>query len=181
MRHTFESHSSAPNFSFTCGLSGCMQTLKTYSGISSHLRRKHPTGNFDDLEVECPAAAFEQDTGVYVDEPNFDSEPQVDPDKRLESDKLLSSQRSAALLLINLKERHRLTQSAVNFTVGQVGQMLAHVLDDVKASLKDKLGEVDIDECFDVDPFCGLETEALQSKFYREHFNLVVSDWVIAR
>ena len=32
-----------------------------------------------------------------------------------------------------------------------------------------------INDCFDVDPFQGLETEHLQIKFYRDHFNLRVS------
>ena len=32
-----------------------------------------------------------------------------------------------------------------------------------------------IDECFDVNPFQGLDTEYLQVNFYQKHFNLVVS------
>ena len=61
--------------------------------------------------------------------------------------------------------------------------MLCHVLDDVKETLKDQLtdadgniSEIDIDQYFDTDPFLDLDTEYKQSKFYREHFNLIVSN-----
>ena len=94
------------------------------------------------------------------------------------ADEHLLAQKSTALLLLTLKERHRLTQVAVNFSVGQMKQMVLHVLDDVKTSVKKKMdadSTADIDECFDVNPFQGLETEYLQTKFYQKHFNLVVS------
>jgi hypothetical protein len=87
--------------------------------------------------------------------------------------------KSTALLLLTLKERHKLTQTAINFSVGQIKQMVQHVLEDVKISVKDRLADIDmanldIDGCFDVDPFQSLDTEYSQVKFYREHFNLVV-------
>ena len=40
-----------------------------------------------------------------------------------------------------------------------------------------------LDECFDgdfINPFCGLETEYLQRKYYKEHFGLLVSFWYTA-
>ena len=43
MKHLFESHSSAPIFKYTCGLSGCVQTFKTYSAYASHWSRSIPT------------------------------------------------------------------------------------------------------------------------------------------
>lgn len=181
MRHTFESHSSVPNFLFTCGISGCTQTLRTYSRITTHIRRRHPCCNFRDLEVVTTADTSTQegsgdelrdeDLGPESEFVSSDSGAQLLDDE----DHSLTAQRSAALLLLNLKERHRLTQSAINFSVGQVKQMVAHILEDVKISVKNKVGDVDIEDCFNADPFWGLETEALQSKFYREHFDLVVS------
>ena len=52
--------------------------------------------------------------------------------------------------------------------------MVYHVLQDVKQSVQQGV-DVAINDCFDVDPFQGLETEHLQIKFYRDHFNLRVS------
>ena len=81
------------------------------------------------------------------------------------SNRHLLAQKSTALLLLTLKERHRLTQTAVNFSVGQMKQTMMHVLDDVKESVKRKLGSdvEDIDKCFDVDIFQGLNTEYFQT------------------
>lgn len=53
--------------------------------------------------------------------------------------------------------------------------MVVNVLDDVKLAVKSHVGDAEIDDCFDVDPLQGLDTEYLQSKFYRENFNLIVS------
>ena len=92
--------------------------------------------------------------------------------------------RHAALLLLALKEKHRLTQTSVNFAVQQVKRMVEYTLEDVKVSIDKKLQvycnemnirQPDISSCFtDVNPFSGLESEYLQTKFYREKFDLVV-------
>lgn len=180
MRHTFDCHSSTPSFRYPCGFSGCIQTFSTFSAISSHLRRRHPS-ELTQLEGDSGGGDNGQDQTLLqwntgdLDDPNEDHEEELTT-----TDSHLLAQKSTALLLLTLKERHRLTQAAVNFSVGQIKQMVLHVLDDVKASVKSKLdvdGRSDIDECFYVDPFQGLDTEHLQTKFYRENFNLVVSSY----
>ena len=45
--------------------------------------------------------------------------------------------------------------------------MVYHVLQDVKQSVQQRV-DVAINDCFDVDPFQGLETEHLQIKFYHD-------------
>lgn len=50
----------------------------------------------------------------------------------------------------------------------------ANTIDDIKASIK-TIEEIDIDTCFSVDSFEALTTEHFQAKFYRDHFNLAVS------
>ena len=59
--------------------------------------------------------------------------------------------------------------------------MLKYVFDDVKVSVSRKLNidEVDIEDCFDTDLFEGLETEYLKTKFYHDHFNLVVGSYLM--
>ena len=64
------------------------------------------------------------------------------------------AQRSSALLLLTLKERYRLTQAGVNFSVDQVKQVVENVLDEVKSSVQERVGDDHyVDDCFDVDPF----------------------------
>ncbi len=159
---------------YRCGISGCTQTLKTFSAILSHIGRKHRNCDFTDLEPVDTAPQQEP----LVSEPDTD-ELGTSSSALAQCNAVSSAQRSTALLILNMKERHRLTQSAVSFTIGQIKQILAHTLDDVKASIKHRICEVDIDDCFNVNPFEGLNTEYFQTKFYQDHFNLIVSPYSI--
>ena len=88
----------------------------------------------------------------------------------------------AAHFLLTFKERYGLTQSAVDFAVGSVNQMIEGVSEEHQKSVEKYLQENDIalpttlDECFpSMDLFSDLQTEYQQTKFYREQFGLVVS------
>ena len=61
MKHVFQCHSGAPNFSYQCGSSGCIQTFRTYSAMTSHLQRKHP--NYDG---ESSLESVSQDPGEML-------------------------------------------------------------------------------------------------------------------
>lgn len=208
MRHTFQCHSSTPNFTYTCGISGCTQTLKTFSAILSHLGRKHSDCDFTQLEpveLTCTTSSLgvvdvanvevsESELGSCSNHDADDAEipsnieelgscfdDDDDNDAEMPSNHF-QAQRSTALMLLTLKERHRLTQSAITFSVGQIKQVMLHIFEDIKLSIRHRLGdhEVNIDDCFDIDPFDGLETEYLQTKFYRKYFNLVVSSYFLS-
>lgn len=94
--------------------------------------------------------------------------------------------RSAALFLLSVKERFQLTQSALDFIIQQVKQMISFAVDDAEEKVKVYLTEQgvtelpDISKCFEGmnNPFIYLETEYMQNKFYQENFNLVVSFYV---
>ena len=51
----------------------------------------------------------------------------------------LSVNKHAGLLLLALKEKHRLTQTSVDFAVQQVKSMMEYALEDVKAMVETKL------------------------------------------
>lgn len=144
--------------------------------MASHLLRKHP--DFDFTELQSVQVDTDADIGALTRQLPLMSDVTPGDDNEevpISADKgHLLTAKSSALLLLSLKEQHRLTQSAVNFSIGQIKETIAHVLDDVKASVKQRVGEIYIDDCFDVDPFEGLGTEYLQTKFYREHFHLLV-------
>ena len=98
------------------------------------------------------------------------------------ADEGVDIQKTAAIFLLTLKEKYRLTQSAVDFAVGYVRQMISLMCEQSKQSVTDALcmtdqsGDIpDLTGCFEhADIFSGLETEYLQTKFYKSHFNLVV-------
>ena len=52
MRHSFEAHSSSPNFIFTCRVNGCPQMFSKLSGMMSHLSRKHKGVDLKSSHVE---------------------------------------------------------------------------------------------------------------------------------
>ena len=107
-------------------------------------------------------------------------------DLSLVQDHLSSSdrlQRSAALLLLTAKERYQLTQSALSFIVCQVQQMFSLAVDDIDEIVKknptaqgmwDSIPDLETHLEALRDPFRGLETEYMQTRFYRESFHLVV-------
>lgn len=65
-----------------------------------------------------------------VDELDCEDELELPPSQIARCD-VSSAQRSTALLILNLKEWHRLTQSAVTFAIGQIKQVLIHTFDDI--------------------------------------------------
>lgn len=97
-----------------------------------------------------------------------------------------STSKMAALFLLTLKEEHRLTQTAVDFALGQVRQMTNYLVQDLHSNILSKLqlnadiNVPDLSSCFaNINPFKGLETEYKQSKFYQQHFNLIVNFLVL--
>lgn len=180
LRHTFECHSSLPNFLFKCPLAGCVQTFRKLTTFNSHLSRKHAgqcvfnadlsynhnlQGDGDDNET-MDSQEVEQDfTTAAIASDGLPAEGQ------------LMAKKSAALFLLTMKERHCLTQVALNFAVDQVRGMVSYIIHDLKSKLTEKLEGVDVDVTgyFDcTDPFVDLGTEYLQHKFYQQHFGLIV-------
>ena len=95
-------------------------------------------------------------------------------------------QRPTALFLLGLKEKHKLTQAAVQSVVDGVTSLLQQRLDILHMQVHSKLTEAgvpsmpELDALFSEDgvnghPFLGLETQHQQQKYYRDHFNFIVS------
>ena len=154
MRHTFECHSSEPNFKFPCQY--CQQTFTNLSSIDSHLSRKHKIGS-GDSSVTVPESTSED-----VDDPFTSQLNDLTPDlhsqlqdisaplsEAIESvavDNHYLTQKSAALFLLTLKERYKLTQTAINFAVTQVQNMVSFAFEDIKEHLREVFVEHNLGE-----------------------------------
>ena len=109
------------------------------------------------------------DSGLLSEDPCPDSMNCID-----------SIEKEAGLFLLLIKKRHRLTQSAVSFAVSSVKKLIGDACDDFRMSVIKNLTEQGVDTNrmnlhFEApNPFHGFETEYLQTKFFKEHFGLVV-------
>ena len=99
-------------------------------------------------------------------------------------------QKSTALFLLGLKEKHKLTQAAVQSVVEGVTSLLQQQLDILHTQVCSRLTEAGVtmlpglDALFSEDganarPFLGLETQHQQLKYYKTHFNFIVSTCTI--
>ena len=146
-----------------CIVVGCCQTFWCYSSYNSHLLRKHKGKYFEDearktllcsgfytpeertvntslspskgpsettaadvLPVDYMETAEVNDEGEIVD-------PSLMQDCLCTSDRL---HRSAALLLLDAKECHQLTQSALCFIIHQIQQMFSFAVEDIDEMVK---------------------------------------------
>ena len=178
-------HSSDPNFSVCCGIDGCQGTYTKFSSFNTHLYRNH-------RDIICKSSlsnstdgneAFEFDSSNDADfssvfTPEATSEP---PLELSHSDQLKISSK----FLIKLKDSRGISQAAINDVVEGVQTIFSHTVQQLKASVEEKLGfsginagEVEgLQELFTEfkDPFDGIQTPYLQQKFIATNFDYVVS------
>ena len=190
MRHVFESHSSVPHFSFVCGINGCIRTFCKYSTIKSHVARKHCDVDLDTVEVgRNTSLSLESSVADNIEDSTRESiESQVNS-MEVCANCIASSnqmQKTAALYLLTLKERYKITQTTVDFVVSQTKHIVDNVVTDLRSAAEKEikklscLNDEDASGILSVftdvrDPFLGLETHYLQCKFYEEHFGFLVS------
>ena len=204
MRHSFESHSSLSAFSFVCGINSCVKSFSNFSAMKSHIRRNHSEVNLDSVEINGSAVDREREhddaleTEGSLDETRENSpvlemlDPRNCDERDQQEDTMqepgLSSQmqKSMALFILTLKEKYKVTQAAIDFTVTQMKDNIDFVVNDLHQAVDEGMREVpDLSEdnvaritsIFSnfSSPFTNLETHYFQSKFYEENFGLIVS------
>ena len=165
----------------------------TYSSFQSHAKRKHHNWKDEILSLHSTTSQESEGPGnvariqpqceyerTECDESDTGGEPFLPHIQEPTGPSPVS--RSAAQFLLTIKEKYCLTQAAVDYAVGSVNQMVSHVCEELHVSVVRTLQNNNIpipEELNDtftlIDPFQGLATEYQQSKYYQEHFGLVVS------
>ena len=204
VKHLFEVHSYEPSFMYACQIDNCPRAFmlgSTYSSFISHASRKHPNwrktlDNAPPIKRLLPLIPMEtvatEPSESSGEEIPSNTEPLEDlermdysadmPGEQYDDTDLSDGQKAAARFLLTLKERYRLSQVAVDFAVGAVKQIVSIIYENVKKSVTQSLEEKGLDIptheleglFTPIDIFEGLETEYQQTKFYRDHFGLVV-------
>ena len=94
----------------------------------------------------------------------------------------------AALFILNLKEKQKLTQVSLQKVIEGVTTLFQGHIQGLHDQITKFLVEAGVSDCIsgldDIfsqeriqQPFLGLETKHTQLKFYRNHFNFIVSSW----
>ena len=183
LKHLFEAHSGIQGFSLECPVSGCSHTFSQGASFSSflcHANRKHQNRR-DKIESsraqEIPASSGENAgshpsgyMGTIDVTANHSNSSVLEPQSQCVP--VHDPRVTAGKFLLTLKERHRLSQVAISFTINSVQEIVSQACHNIRTSAATAGVSISSEA---LDPFCGLDTDYLQSKFYEEHFGLVVS------
>ena len=191
--HLRSVHHNDDNFSVVCGIRDCTATYTKCASIVSHVYRKHREA----LSVSGDARSFTTTSLVpdaqlssYYDPSDLQIDQSVSRSVDMEhtisqilgTDTLLQKEK-AALYILNLKEVHGLSETAVQHVIGETKLVLSHSILRIKAGVSEHLSRhgIEVPDSLQQmflsvkDPFEGLHTIYLQEKFYRENLNCSVS------
>lgn len=185
VKHTVREHKSDPNFRVHCSV--CGASFDKWPSFQKHVQRKHR------------ALAPDVDVHDHIDKNNKPgvTENILNPDPAHPGTSNFASfeeemQWNAAKYILVLKEKHLLTQRALNATLESTKDLVNHVVDAVKRKLLNKLerNEVNINEILAEEDDClgegengifdtcflfdQLDSEYLQARFFKERFHLTV-------
>lgn len=192
LKHIKLFHSHQPGFSITCGLHGCLRTFKNFRSFQNHVYDYHggdcTLTNHEGDDKEASDDPDDADDESCLDGGGFDDHDVGDNgENSTKSSSGQNLQRSAALFLMHLKEKHLITQTALQGVIeGVSGLMQGHLdslhsevcqqlsLAGVSDSIISSLGMIFSNDGAHGRPFAGLETHYQQLKFYRDQFNFIV-------
>ena len=92
---------------------------------------------------------------------------------------------AAENFILTVKEKYKCSQASLNYIMQTVNEITKLSANDIKQSVMKELQESGsvvpcLDQCFLPDnPFDELTTEYQQTKFFKEKFGLVVSEYII--
>lgn len=185
MKHIKLFHSHQPGFSITCGLHGCLRTFRNFRTFQNHVSDYHAgCDNYDvGCDGECEPDSIPEDD--LTDDHDYSD---GDGDHYYPVNQSVTLQESTALFLMGLKEKHKLTQVALQGVIEGVTSLMQCHFDSLHTQVCQQLRSANTPETvignlsslFSENgtvgqPFAGLETQHQQLKFYRDHFNLIVS------
>ena len=94
--HIGRVHSHSPNFSFTCGLDGCLTTFKSYASLKKHIQRRHKN------KVDPIGPAEESTSSILTDDNEQEDADDCDVDDENQDMFKLNSARYVATCGISI-------------------------------------------------------------------------------
>ncbi|XP_041472583.1 uncharacterized protein LOC121421848 [Lytechinus variegatus] len=120
VNHIRSIHSHEPDFFLVCGIQGCQRSYKVFSSYITHLNRHHKEEFASSVDVH----------EVSTEAHDKNSEPlpetgQVPTDLHCDSidDEPVDVERSVALLILSLREKHKLPLSTANAILREISEL----------------------------------------------------------
>lgn len=188
LKHIKLFHSHQPSFSITCGLGGCLRTFRNFQVFRNHVSTFH-AGEASFVQDDGRGEGGDEDN-IIVDGVGGGDDGETGSDSAghcFNSTSPEMLQRSSALFVLGLKEKHKLTQATIQGVIqGVTGIMQCH-LSAIRDQIRDQLSSSGVspetiallnpllsEDGTHSQPFHGLETPHQQLSFYRTHFNFIV-------
>ena len=186
LKHVKLFHAHQAGFKITCGINGCQRSFTNFRTFQDHVSALHRY----QLDPSNTTPASDTCLGNDgVEDGSSDSDDNVGGVDGSEAREVCSQdllQKPTALFLLGLKEKHKLTQAAIQGVVEGVTSLFQQRLDILHTQVCSKLTEAGVtsfsglDALFSEDrantrPFLGLETQHQKLKYYKTHFKFIVS------
>ena len=167
-----------------CGISGCPKEYRNVGSFKKHLQRHHPTM----LPSLAQDNSSQEEAVTEYDQEGPSNLTPLKDDDRQHQPGTNKYKRSAALFLLKAREVKRLPQDTLDTIVEDGKDLFSMVLHDHSGMTRNLLerGGVDISAIPGLathlenpqNPFQGLETEYLQTKYFRNNLGLLVSSYI---
>ena len=195
-------HGSDPDFSMQCGIDGCSNIFRTFSGFNTHVYRYHrdkvckepvdtpqevdivvlrPPVNDDDYSAGAGSRLLH--LAEFNDDESSAHVLEADVAQLLGEDSE-EQKKATALFLLEMREKFAVSQVAINGIVTGCEKLFTHLTERIEAGVMHHLSKsgVDTENIPDVkafftglqSPFVGLTSDFLQHKYYRDQFGLIV-------
>ena len=185
LRHVCQIHEHDPNFLIYC--STCSRSFTKLDSFKKHKSRSSECSYKEDQPSLTPPAlstAPDHNNGMSPTS-NCDG---GDSSSFVLAPRPQSTKWRAATFILGIKEKHLISQAAVDTVLLSTTSLVNGLLQDVVTGLREELpegGKEVLDKkiregSFDLQPFRGLETAYLQGKYFRECFELVVSKLLVS-
>ncbi len=185
IKHIGRIHRNEPNFHVVCGIDSCAKTYKNFLSFRNHLIRKH---NIVTNKERDRSLNDDENDNIYRSNDGNGEQDPVEEEFDLETEEINLS-RANALCILKFKEKACVPQTVVNSFVNNATEIAQTSVDLLRSGVYNCLQKAGINintvpglnDLFEQDnpisnPFKGIDKEPLQYKYYKDNFNLVVSN-----
>ena len=135
IKHLRLLHAHQTNFNFTCGIDGCLRSFTNIGTFKNHVSAMHynvfPVSNAPTEALPDSSESYIADTSIVELGTSTSIDDDIEENMVIEKDvcvapedfSLSMLQKSSALFLLGLKEKHKLTQVAIQEIVENVASL----------------------------------------------------------